>query len=86
MDHKPEVKTNVFWGTNLPNIDLSEELSKESKLEDARREKHSATDITNFTIIIEAEDRKIKPDKEAKKPNVPTSITPITPNVNQNKG
>ena len=86
--HKPGVKTKAFWGTNSPNIDLSEELGKENKFEEVKREKHSATDVTNFTIIIEAEDRKDKPHKEPKKTNTPTSIsqTTLTPKDSKNKG
>jgi hypothetical protein len=88
LNHKTNVETNEFWGTHSSNIDLSEELSKEKKFEDVRRAKHSATDTTNFTIIIEAEERKHKAVKEPKKTNVPTSIlqTTLTPKNSQNKG
>ena len=86
--HNPGVQTNEFLGTNSPNIDLSEELSKENKFEEVKREKHSLTDVANFTIIIEAEDRTDKPHKEPKKTNAPTSTfqTTLTPKNSKNKG
>ena len=53
-DFDSNQKSKVFWSTAAPKIDLSKEFSKENKLDDVIREKHSTNVPTNFTIIIES--------------------------------
>ena len=56
-DYNFDGKNKVFWSTTTPKIiDLSKEFSKEDKLDDVIREKHSTKGPTNFTLIIETTD------------------------------
>ena len=56
-DYNFDGKNKIFWSTVAPKvIDLSKEFSKENKLDDVIREKHSTKGPTNFTLIIETTD------------------------------
>ena len=56
-DYNADGKNKIFWSTIAPKvIDLSKEFSKENKLDDVIREKHSSKGPTNFTLIIETTD------------------------------
>ena len=56
-DYNFDGKNKIFWSTVAPKvIDLSKEFSRENKLDDIIREKHSTKGPTNFTLIIETTD------------------------------
>ena len=56
-DYNFDGKNKILWSTIAPKvIDLSKEFSRENKLDDIIREKHSTKGPTNFTLIIETTD------------------------------
>ena len=80
-----DVKPKVFWSTVGPKIDLSKEFSKENKLEDVVREKHSTNVPTNFTIIIEDTRIPINAVKETRKQVVADSVKNSAPQETKDK-
>ena len=78
-------KNKIFWSTVEPEIDLSKEFSKENKLEDVVREKHSTNAPTNFTIIIEDTRNFTNIVKKARKQTVPEVATNLPPKESNDK-